>query len=190
MGLMKAVAASVALTMTMGVVGAPAFAGGAVVVVPVFCPIDHDHRSHDPNYYDYYPGDRYSRAGPYIPGGGDGRYGDGRYGDGRYGDGRYGDGRYGDGRYGDGRYGGGYGRGDRVVQRREFPTQYRARIVLLEQVQWTRRGEYLTCNVSARGPEAEYVRRRELRYVARNYCSPRSEIVIDERGYGYGDGWR
>lgn len=200
----RTILASVAFAATAGAVAAPASADdrGAYSARPAYCPEDHDHRSHDANYYDYYPADRYSRAGPYVGVEvgvryGDGRYGDGRYGDGRYGDGRYGDGRYGGGRYGDGRYGdgrgGAWGR-DRLLQRRDFATPYRARIVLVERVEWTRRGEYLTCNVFAVGPEADYVRNRELRRVARNFCSYGADIRIadngDGYGYRYGEGWR
>ena len=190
MGRFKSVLASVALATIGGVIAAPASADGRYDARPAYCPEDHDHRAHDANYYDYYAKDRYYGAGPYQGvRGGDGRYGDGRYGDGRYGDGRYGDGRYGDGRYGYGR-GGNWGR-DRIIQRRDFPTPYRARIVLIEKVEWTRQGEYLTCNVFVTGPDANYVRNRDLRRVARNYCSRRSDIRIAYNGgYGDGYGWR
>lgn len=30
---------------------------------PDICRVDHDHRGHEPRYYDYYPQDRYSRSG-------------------------------------------------------------------------------------------------------------------------------
>lgn len=176
MGGLKSVLASVALAMVGGVIAAPALADGrgGYDARPPLCPEDHDHRAHDANYYDYYAKDRYYAAGPYQPARGDGRY-------------------YGDGRYGYGR-GGNWGR-DRIIQRRDFPTPYRARIVLVEKVEWTRNGEYLTCNVFATGPDAEYVRNRDLRRVARNYCSRRADIRIAYTGgygdgYGYRDGWR
>lgn len=136
-----------------------------------YCYDANDWRSRDPNYCP--PGDgrrvddrRYD----------DRRYDDRRYDDRRYDDRRYDDRRYDDRRYGDGRWG---GRGDRIVQRQEFPTPYRARIVLVERVIWTPRGEDCVCTVSARGPDAGYVSHRQLRRIARNYCSPRSRIQID-----------
>ncbi|MBY0422685.1 MAG: hypothetical protein K2Q06_10315 [Parvularculaceae bacterium] len=135
---------------------------------------------------------------------GDDRYGDRRGDDRRYDDRRYDDRRYDDGRYGgprDPRWGGGYG-GSRIVQQQRFPTRWRADIFLIERVEWRRGGEEWTCVVTARGPEAGYVPHRHLRRVARDYCSRRSQIFIDDRGGyggpgygpgpGYGDGrpWR
>lgn len=160
-------------------VSAPASAGGGFSVRfdsrPAFCHDDHDHRSHDANYYDYYPADRFSRAGNY-----DGkRYDDRRYDDRRYDDGRYDDRRYDDRRSGDRRYGDSYGRGDRVTQRHEFPTRYKARIVLVEKLVWNGRFDDCICTVTAYGQDAGYISQRELRSVARNYCSPRARILID-----------
>lgn len=159
------------------VMSAPAFAQGGISVRidarPAYCPEDHDHRVHDARYYDYYPADRYSRAGGYD----DRRYDDRRYDDRRYDDRRYDDRRYDDRRYDDRRYGG--GRGDRIIQRQEFPTGYRARILLVERAVWNRGREDCICEVSARGPDAQYVSNRQLRRVARSYCSPRSQIFIN-----------
>lgn len=125
---------------------------------PGYCYDRNDWRSRDPNYCPI----------------GDGRYDDRRYDDRRYDDRRYDDRRYGDGRYGDR----GYGRGERIVQRKEFPTGYRARIVLVERVVWNGRGQDCICSVTARGPDSEYVSGRQLRRIARSYCSPQSIIDI------------
>lgn len=138
---------------------------------PEHCDIDHDHRSHATNYYDYYPADHYYRAGPYR---GSGvslsvRIGDddhrGRRGYRDHNDYGYG---YGD-RYRDGR----------PLRREVFDTRYRARIVLIEEVVRTHHGPRLTCTVSARGPEADYVPYGRLRSVAARECSPRARVRID-----------
>lgn len=152
---------------------------------PERCDDDHDHRSHSATYYDYYDHDRYYRAGPYrgvsvTIGAGD-RRGDwdrDRRWDDDYG---YGD-RYRDGdryRGRDGRYDDRYDhRRSRVVYRQVFDTRYRARIVLVEQAFYSRRGEYRVCTVEARGPEARYVPRGQMRSIAARNCSRRSDIRI------------
>lgn len=140
---------------------------------PEHCDLSHDHRSHAANYYNYYPADRYSRAGAYRGSGvsltvqvGDRGY---RRDDHRdRGDSYYNDYGYG-GRYSDGR----------PVHREVYDTRYRARIVLVEEVVRTRHGPHLVCTVSARGPEAHYVPYGRLRSVAARECSPRSRIQID-----------
>ena len=142
---------------------------------PDICDDRHDHRVHAANYYDYYPADQYSRAGPYRDRGvsfsvtiGD-RYGNyDRYD-------RY-DRRA---RYSDrGRRNGYRGREGRVVNRQVFDTRHRARIVLIEEAVRTRRGPRLVCTVEARGPEARYVSERRMRRIARNNCSPRARIKV------------
>lgn len=130
---------------------------------PARCDIDHDHRSHDPRYYDYYPEDRYSRAGPYRGAGYDG---DRRYDDG-----------YG---RGDG-YRDGYGRGgSRVIRRQVFDTRYRARIFLVEEEFFGGRGGYgrRVCTLDVRGPDQRYVPYGYVRSLANRACSRRSEIRI------------
>ena len=133
---------------------------------PDICDVGHDHRSHAANYYDYYPADQYSRAGPYRDQGvrfsitiGD-RYD-----------------RRAD--YSDrGRRNGYRGRDGRVVNKQVFDTRHRARIVLIEEAVRTRRGPRLVCTVEARGPEARYVSERRLRRIARDNCSPRARIKV------------
>lgn len=139
---------------------------------PVYCADDHDHRSHAAKYYDYYPADRYSRAGPYRDSGisfsitiGDRDYD------------RYDRKRRAD-RRDYGRRNGYRGRDGRVVNREVFDTRFRARIVLIEEVIRTRRGPRLVCTVQARGPEANYVSERRMRRLARNNCSPRARIKV------------
>lgn len=131
------------------------------------CRHDHDHRSHAADYYNYYPSDRYYRAGSYRPSGlsvsislGDHDYDRGRY----------------------DRYDG-YGRRNgyrdsRVVNREVYDTRYRARIILTEEVVRTRHGPRLVCTVDARGPDARYVPNKHLRRIARNECSHRAEVRI------------
>ena len=120
---------------------------------PDYCALDHDHRSHNASYYDYYPEDQYSRRGAYRDRRG---YRDrgGRY--------------------------DGYGRRrarSQVVHREKYNTRYRARITLVEEIYWTRSGrEQLVCSIVVRGPEAYYVPQRRLRRIARRDCSPRARI--------------
>ena len=136
---------------------------------PDYCAADHDHRSHSANYYDYYEPDRYYRAGPYRSSSRANR--SNRYD-------RYD--RYDDyDRYDRGRYRGRYGRRarSRVVHRETFPTRWRARITLVEEIYWTRSGrKQLVCSVLVRGPEADYVPHRRLRRIARRGCSRYARI--------------
>lgn len=132
---------------------------------PDRCDADHDHRSHDARYYDYYPADRYSRAGDYR------RDGD-RYDD-RYDRDR--GGRYDDRGRNDDRYG--YG-GRRVVKSRVYDTRYRARIYLTEEEFGSRGGYRRVCTLEVRGPERRYVNYGQVRRIASNECSRRAEIRI------------
>jgi len=119
---------------------------------PSYCPERHDHRVHAPNYYDYYQRDRY--------------YND------RYDNTR----RRADVRYNRG-YDNGYrARGNRVLSRKVLDTRFRARIVVREEIVYTRRGKRLLCTISTRGPESHYVPRKRLKRVAYNYCSPRARV--------------
>jgi len=135
---------------------------------PDSCDIDHDHRSHAASYYDYYPADRYSRAGPYrgsrvslsVRVGDDYR---GR---------RHG--HY----YNDYGYGGRYGYGQ-PVHREFYEPSHRARIVVIEEVAYTRYGPRLTCTVSAHGPDAHHLSYRSLRRIAAHECSPRAHVHIE-----------
>ncbi len=132
---------------------------------PSHCDVVHDHRSHDANYYDYYPHDRYFRAGPYrtsglsisIRGGND-RYERRDY-------------------YG--RRNGYRGQRARIVNRETYDTRYRARIVLTEEVVRTRRGPRLVCNVNVRGPQAHYVSDRRVYRIARRECSRGARINVN-----------
>ncbi len=140
---------------------------------PDFCDVDHDHRSHASNYYDYYSPDKYFRAGRYN---GSGLTVSIRVGD-RHGDRRYNDRHY---RDNDRRY----HRADqrrrgRVVNRQSYDTRYRARIVLKEEVVRGRRGNRrLVCTVTARGPEAGYVSKRRMHRIANRNCSPRARVRV------------
>ncbi len=135
---------------------------------PGRCDVDHDHRSHDARYYDYYPGDRYSR-GDYDDGRGRDRDGD------RWRD-RDDDRRWRDRDRDDYRYG--YDRRSRVVKRRSFDTRYRAQILLVEELFYAGYGQRLVCTVSARGPDARYISHGQLRRIAARNCSRRAEIRI------------
>ncbi len=65
----------------------------------------------------------------------------------------------------------------RVVHRETYRTKYRARIVLVEEIYWTRSGrQQLVCSVLVKGPEAYYVPHRRLRRIANRDCSPRARI--------------
>ena len=142
---------------------------------PDFCDHDHDHRSHHADYYDYYPHDRYYRAGPYRDSsfGFSVHFGDrGHYS--RYD--RYD--RYDHRRRYHSRRNGYRGRHARLINKEVFDTRFRARIVLTEEVVHTRRGPRLVCNVKARGPEARYVSHRRMNRIADRYCSRRARINV------------
>lgn len=137
---------------------------------PSFCDVDHDHRSHASNYYDYYSPDKYFRAGAYNGSGFSISF---RIGDGYDNDRNY---RRDDRNY---RRGDRQGRRGRVVNRQTFNTRYRARVVLTEEIVRSRRGNRrLICTVQARGPEANYVPKRRMRKIANRNCSPRARVRI------------
>lgn len=169
--------AFIAGVMAIGAIGVTAASADQRHKKPVICDVDHDHRGHHADYYDYYPHDRYYRAGPYRDSGfsfsitlGDDRYDrhDRRNRYDRY-DRRH---RY------NGRRNGYRGNDARRVNREVFETRYRARIVLTEDVIHTRRGPRLVCNVTARGPEARYVSDRRMRRIADRNCSRRARINV------------
>ncbi|NOX83245.1 MAG: hypothetical protein GXP06_09725 [Alphaproteobacteria bacterium] len=147
--------AIIALIMGAGVYG---FAQTAAAHQPDSCAINHDHRSHNASYYDYYPKDNYYRAGPYRSksrGHHNSRYGNGR----------------------------GYDRRQshrarsRVVNRETYRTRWNARITLVEEVYWTRSGRrQLVCSVVVRGYDAHQVPHRRLKRIAHRDCSPRARI--------------
>jgi len=141
---------------------------------PDYCSRDHDHRSHNVSYYDYYEKDKYYRAGPYRSSRSSKRYDDRN----RYSDRRYNDRRYNDRRYNDHRHRSRYNKPrSRVVNRQSYQTRYRARVVLVEEIYYTRSGrEQLVCSVLAKGPEAYYVPRKRLRRIARRDCSQYARI--------------
>jgi hypothetical protein len=166
MALIAAVTGLIALGATA------AYAGPDRSYRPDRCTIDHDHRSHASNYYNYYPADRYFRTGQYNGTGfslsisvGDNGY-DRRSGYGRY------------NRNDHGRRNGYRGRDGRVVNREVFDTRYRARIILVEEAVRTRNGPRLVCTVKARGPEAGYVSERRMRRIANRNCSSRARIQV------------
>lgn len=141
---------------------------------PDYCDIDHDHRSHASNYYDFYAPDRYFRAGSYR---GSGLQVSIRVGDRYHNDRNY---RGRDYRRDDRYYrASDRGRRGRVVHRETFETRYRARIVLKEEIVRSRRGHRrLVCTVKARGPEARYVSERRMYRIANRKCSPRARVRV------------
>lgn len=129
---------------------------------PAYCSLDHDHRSHDRNYYDYYDKDRYYRASP--------NYYSSRYAGGY--NGRY-DRRDGD-RYG---YYDNDGYDGRIVARRTHRIPgLRATAYVTEREFHTYRGHQRICTISVDGPDARYVDRRDLRWVASTHCSGYAEV--------------
>lgn len=137
---------------------------------PDYCDDDHDHRAHHANYYDYYAKDRYYNAGSYRDSGvrfsitlGD----------------RYDDREYRHRSYDRRRPSYKHRRQNRrVVNRDTFDTRYRARIVLIEEVVYNRKGRRLVCTVQARGPEAHYVSKRRINRIADRNCSPRARVRV------------
>ena len=130
------------------------------------CDVDHDHRSHHVDYYQYYDEDKYFRAGPYRSGASfsisvrDRRD-----------------------RFDDGYRDRGYERRARnrrgqLLRRDVFRTRYRARVVLTEERIFRRGGARLICTVTPRGPEADYIPYRRLKRIANRNCSRSSRIRI------------
>jgi hypothetical protein len=143
---------------------------------PEHCDLDHDHRSHAENYYNYYPADRYSRAGDYRSSGVSLSVRIGDRGDRGYRNDRH--------RHRGDDYDNEYGYGDRYRERRPvhrevYDTRYRARIALVEEVVRTRHGQHVVCTVSARGPDAHHVPYGRLRSIAARECSSHARIRID-----------
>ena len=124
---------------------------------PDYCRTNHDHRSHDANYYDYYDKDEYYRAGDYR---GNRSYRRDRS------------------------YNRGHNRGyrryrprSRVVFRREFPTRYDAYVVIVEEIYYTRSGrEQLVCSAVAKGYDRRYISYKRMRRLANRHCSRRARI--------------
>lgn len=132
---------------------------------PVRCTLDHDHRYHDRNYYNYYSHDRYYSADP-------GFSISLSFGNGYYDRA----GAYYHQPYYDRR---GYRASGRVVNRDVFNLRgYRADAVLIEEIYPGRRGSDLVCTVTARGPDARYVPYGQLRALAERNCSRRAEIRV------------
>ena len=72
----------------------------------------------------------------------------------------------------------------RVVHRQTYNTRYRARVVLVEEVYYTRSGrEQLVCTVLAKGAEADYVPRRKLKKIARRGCSRYARVQYRSNYY-------
>ncbi len=132
---------------------------------PDRCTLDHDHRYHNRNYYDYYPRDRYYNSDPSFSI--SLNFGSGYYDR---------SGSYYRRPYYDQR---GYRDYGRVVNREVIRLRgYRAEAVLVEEVYDGRRGYDLVCTVSARGPDAHHVSYGQLRSIAARYCSHRAEIRV------------
>ncbi len=142
---------------------------------PDRCTHDHDHRTHNRDYYNYYPKDRYYRADPEfsvsLSFGNRGYYDrNDRYYNRPYYDRR------------------GYRDSGRVVRRDRYRIRgYRADAILIEEVYghdrrgrrgYDRRHRNVVCTVVARGPDARYVPRGQLRRIAARNCSRRSDIRI------------
>ncbi|HBS34623.1 MAG TPA: hypothetical protein DEA50_06025 [Parvularcula sp.] len=134
---------------------------------PEHCDLDHDHRYHNRDYYNYYPKDRYYKADPEFSV--SLSYGKGGYYDrgGRYYDRPYYDRR-------------GYRDYGQVVDRDVYRIRgYRAEAIVVEEAFGGGRGYgRLVCTVTARGPDARYVPYGQLRRIANSACSGRSEIRI------------
>ncbi|MGF1545382.1 MAG: hypothetical protein ACFB00_12970 [Parvularculaceae bacterium] len=121
---------------------------------PPYCDIDHDHRAHEPRYYDYYPAarrdfnDGYRRA----------VVGDRRG------------------------YNGYAARRSRprskLVFRDVFAPRGRASVLVEERIVYGRKFDRRVCSVSARGPEARYVPYRRLERIANRNCSRRATVRI------------
>lgn len=157
-----------ALILGLGIYG---FSQASAEYRPDYCAIDHDHRSHNASYYNYYDKDKYYRAGSYR--GSSDRYDDGYNRRGRYDDGYDRRGRH-------------QRRArSRVVHRQTYRTQYRARITLVEEIYWTRSGrEQLVCSIVVKGREAHHVPQRRLRRIANQGCSRRARVQYLERNRG------
>jgi len=158
---------------------------------PDYCNVNHDHRSHASNYYEYYPADSYSRAGVYQASydrNDRSRYDNNRYDNDNYERGRYDNNRRGrydrdrrarNNHHRRGRYTQ-YRRGfprSQVVFRNVYPTRFRAEVVVVEEIYWTRSGrQQLVCSVVAKGPESYAVPDGRMRSLARQDCSRRARI--------------
>lgn len=142
-------------TITAFITGFTMLAGANAVAEyrPDFCNLSHDHRQHDAQYYDYYPKDNYYRDTSYR--------GDNSY--------RRDTSYRRDNRYSRPR--------SRVVNRETYSTRYRAKIVLVEEVYYTRSGrKQLVCSIVPKGPEAYYIKRQRLQRIANKGCSRYSRI--------------
>ena len=133
---------------------------------PEICRLDHDHRIHNRDYYNYYPRDRYYNADPTFSlsfSVGDRGYYDRS-------------GRYYDRPYYDNRGNRDYGR---VVRRDQVGIRgYRAEALIVEEAFPGGRGANLVCTVTARGPDARYVPYGRLRSIAAQECSRRAQVRV------------
>lgn len=177
---------------------------------PSFCNVVHDHRSHNTSYYKYYDADKYYRAGPYRSNAsfsitfGNRGYDRGHnnhnrshkrrsYDDRGY-DNRGSNNHRSDRRRHNNR---GYTRTgyydnshaqkhtrkyghSKLLRRDVYKTKYHARIIVKEEIVYGRRRNLLTCTVSARGPESEYISYRQLEKVAYRKCSRRAKVKINK----------
>ncbi len=147
----------IVLVMSAGIYG---FAQASAEYKPDYCAIDHDHRSHNTSYYDYYAKDNYYRAGSY-----------------RQGSRSRHNNRYDDGRGYNRRHNRRHRARSRVVNRETYSTRWDARITRVEEIYWTRSGRrQLVCSVVVRGYEAHHVPHRRLKRIAHRDCSPRARI--------------
>ncbi len=126
---------------------------------PDYCDVDHDHRSHAADYYDYYPADRFYRAGRTNRNAGL--------------------------RYRHDPYAAGFSsrrqpftRRSKLVSRDIFATRGRASIVVTEEVVFSRRGARRVCTVAPRGPDRNLVPYRRLQRIANRSCSRFARVRI------------
>ena len=159
----KLIAATIVGVVTLGVSGL-GISSASANNRPNYCPTDHDHRSHNVDYYNYYSADRYSRnsrSGLSITISSNNRATNNRANNRSSYDRRANRG------------------GSKVVKRKSFNTRYNARVLLEERIVYGRRSNNLICTLSVRGRDAGYVTNRKLRRIANNNCSRRASIRIN-----------
>lgn len=69
-------------------------------------------------------------------------------------------------------------RGSKLLRTESYRSKYRAKIILKEELYYDRYNKTKVCTVQAYGPEQNYVSKRRLKRIAKNYCSYGSKIRI------------
>ena len=185
----------------IGIIGLAAFSATSADAKsrPAYCPVTHDHRVHDADYYSYYP-----RAGSAVKGGHKGHHKGQHKGHKgtykkppshhygslhnshknkpsyHYGSKHKYHGKDSHYYYGGNKshYNGYKRRPNRIISRIALDTRFRARIIVQEEIVYGKRRARLICTVRTRGPEASYVPYRRLKRVAYNHCSHRAKVRI------------